>query len=50
MRYLLVDTANTFCRNIIQENYEQWEANQPIDARPRRVDCNNLGKGRSEIS
>jgi len=40
----------TVCRNIIQENYEQWEANQPIDARPRRIDRNDLGNGRSEIS
>jgi hypothetical protein len=38
------------CRNILNENFEQWEANQPIDARPRRVDRNDLGKGRSEIS
>lgn len=38
------------CRNIIQENYEQWEANQPVDTRPRRVDRNNLGNGRTEIS
>ena len=38
------------CRNILQENYEQWEVNQPIDARPRRVDRNDLGNGRTEIS
>lgn len=38
------------CRNIIAENFEQWEANQPIDSRPRRVDRNNLGNGRTEIS
>jgi len=38
------------CRNILNENYEQWEANQPIDARPRRVDRNDLGNGRTEIS
>lgn len=38
------------CRNILNENYEQWEANQPIDSRPRRVDRNNLGNGRTEIS
>jgi hypothetical protein len=38
------------CRNILNENFEQWEANQPIDARPRRVDRNDLGNGRSEIS
>lgn len=40
----------TVCRNILQENYEQWEVNQPIDARPRRVDRNDLGNGRTEIS
>lgn len=39
----------TVCRNILNENFEQWEANQPIDARPRRVDRNDLGNGRSEI-
>ncbi len=40
----------SICRNILNENYEQWEANQPIDARPRRVDRNDLGNGRTEIS
>jgi len=40
----------SICRNILQENYEQWEANQPYDARPRRVDRNDLGNGRTEIS
>ena len=38
------------CRNILNENYEQWEANQPVDARPRRVERNDLGDGRSEVS
>jgi hypothetical protein len=38
------------CRNILNENFEQWEANQPYDTRPRRVDRNNLGNGRTEIS
>ena len=38
------------CRNIIQENYEQWEVNQPVDARPRRIERHDLGDGRSEIS
>ena len=38
------------CRNILNENFEQWEANQPIDARPRRVDRNDIGNGRAEIS
>ena len=40
----------SICRNILNENFEQWEANQPVDARPRRVDRNDLGNGRSEIS
>lgn len=40
----------SICRNVINENYEQWEANQPVDARPRRVDRNDLGNGRTEIS
>lgn len=38
------------CRNILNENFEQWEANQPVDVRPRRVDRNDLGNGRTEIS
>lgn len=37
------------CRNILNENFEQWEANQPIDTRPRRVDRNDLGNGRTEV-
>ena len=40
----------SICRNILNENYEQWEANQPYDSRPRRVDRNDLGNGRTEIS
>jgi hypothetical protein len=40
----------SICRNILNENFEQWEVNQPIDGRPRRVDRNDLGNGRSEIS
>jgi hypothetical protein len=38
------------CRNVIQENYEQWEANQPYDARPRIIDRKDLGGGRTEVS
>ena len=38
------------CRNILNENYEQWEANQPVDARPRRVERTDIGNGRSEVS
>lgn len=40
----------SICRNILNENYEQWEANQPYESRPRRVDRNDLGNGRTEIS
>lgn len=35
------------CRNVLQENYEQWEANY---ATGRRVDRENLGDGKSSIS
>ena len=38
------------CRNVVQENYEQWEVNQPFDARPRMVDRRDIGGGRTEIS
>lgn len=38
------------CRNVIAENYEQWEANQPLDARPRNVERKDLGGGRTEVS
>jgi hypothetical protein len=38
------------CRNVVQENFEQWEANQPYDARPRVMDRKDLGDGKSEIS
>ena len=40
----------SICRNILNENFEQWEANQPVDTRPRRIDRNDLGNGRAEIS
>jgi hypothetical protein len=38
------------CRNVVLENYEQWEANQPTDARPRVVDRRDIGDGRTEVS
>lgn len=38
------------CKNVIAENYEQWEANQPVDARPRNIDRRDLGDGRTEVS
>lgn len=38
------------CRNVLAENYEQWEANQPVDARPRVIDRRDIGDGRTEVS
>jgi len=38
------------CRNVVQENFEQWEANQPAELRPRNNDRRDLGDGRSEVS
>jgi hypothetical protein len=38
------------CRNVVQENYEQWEANQPYDARPRVIDKKDIGNGKIEAS
>jgi len=38
------------CKNVIAENFEQWEANQPHDNRPRVMDHKDLGDGRTEIS
>jgi hypothetical protein len=38
------------CKNVIAENYEQWEANQPYDSRPRNVDRKDIGDGRTEVS
>ena len=38
------------CRNIVMETFEQWEANQPIDARPRVIDKRDVGNGRTEVS
>jgi hypothetical protein len=40
----------TVCRNIVMENYEQWEANQPAGERLREVVRKDLGDGRTEIS
>ena len=36
------------CRNVLMENYEQWEANQAPEA--RIVQRRDLGDGRSEVS
>ena len=40
----------TVCKNIAMETFEQWEVNQPVDARPRVIDRRDLGSGRSEAS
>lgn len=40
----------TICKNIVTEEFEQWEANQPLDDRPRIVERRNLGNGFTEIS
>ena len=40
----------TICRNILTEEYEQWEANQPESQRPRVIDRRDLGDGKTEIS
>jgi hypothetical protein len=37
------------CRNVVAENYEQWEANQPMESRPRFMDRKDLGDGRTEV-
>ena len=38
------------CRNVVAENFEQWEANQPIGDRPREINRRDLGDGRTEVS
>ena len=40
----------TICRNVLAEEYEQWEANQPMEDRPRVVERRDLGNGRTEVS
>lgn len=38
----------TICRNVLMENFEQWEANQPPES--RIIQKRDLGDGRSEVS
>lgn len=38
------------CKNVAMENFEQWEANQPYDSRPRVMDRKDLGGGKTEVS
>lgn len=38
------------CRNVVAENFEQWEANQPIGERPREINRKDIGDGRTEVS
>ena len=40
----------TVCKNVLAENYEQWEVNQPQDSRARQNTQNDLGDGRTEVS
>lgn len=40
----------SICRNILAENYEQWEANQNEEMRPRVIDRRDLGGGKTEVS
>ena len=40
----------SICRNILAENYEQWEANQTEEMRPRVIDRRDLGDGKTEVS
>jgi hypothetical protein len=40
----------TICRNILTEEFEQWEANQPEEVRPRVVERRDLGDGKTEVS
>ena len=40
----------TVCRNILTEEFEQWEANQPEEMRPRVIDRRDLGDGLTELS
>ena len=48
--HVIVDRwFQTVCRNVVMENYEQWEANQPQGMRPRIFDRQDLGNGRTEI-
>jgi len=48
--YAIVDMWFTdICRNVVMENFEQWEANHP-DQSPRVVQKRDLGGGRTEVS
>jgi len=38
------------CRNVVAENFEQWEANQPMGDRPRVINRRDLGDGKTEVS
>lgn len=37
------------CRNVVMENFEQWEANQPLDDR-LTLNRRDLGGGLTEVS
>lgn len=38
----------TICRNVLQENFEQWAANQTES--PRIINRKDIGNGRTEVS
>jgi hypothetical protein len=38
------------CKNVLAENFEQWEANQMFESRPRNIDRKDLGNGKTEVS
>ena len=38
----------TICRNVLQENFEQWAANQTES--PRVINRKDIGNGRTEVS
>lgn len=38
------------CKNVVAENFEQWEANQPYGERPRVINRVDLGGGKTEVS
>lgn len=40
----------SICRNILSEEYEQWEANQDLEVRPRVVERKDIGDGKTIVS
>ena len=48
--WLTAAASNIGIPNILAENYEQWEANQPMGERLRVINRQDLGGGRTEVS